>query len=303
MLKGRKRSSHRGNHPQRMEIQQSNWCTAPFGWDKIWATMERQEQSENKASAHCNHRRFAQLLTVLSSGDWHGIQTGPLGRQTMIGCLIGHLGWKSSVFSKNKRNVTSWIHNTWEGEKEALQACFWCDWVIFRSTVESSVSNEVKDFLSVPYFPPGTAAKCSESRGSDNLKLNMLWVIPSLKKVSGLKTLSAWQGHYLRSILLLPNHLLSPLKGSMWLYFHAQHQLKERTIGQRICAQQCHDVLICRCFKMSHSSVAPAKGSRARWLTNFGAHLHANPINCWVNRLQALKTHKAKRTWPHPNVI
>lgn len=125
-----------------------------------------------------------------------------------------------------------------------MQACFWSDWAIFHSTVESSVSNEVKDFLSVPYFPPGTAAKRSKSQGSDNLKLNMLWVSPSLKKVNGVKTLSAWQGHYLWSVLLLLNHLLSPQKGSMWLYFHAQHQLKERTIGQRIYAEQCHDVLI-----------------------------------------------------------
>lgn len=46
---------HGGNHPRRrMEIQQSNWCTPPFGWDKIWGTMKhlsRRKREENEASA------------------------------------------------------------------------------------------------------------------------------------------------------------------------------------------------------------------------------------------------------------
>lgn len=46
---------HGGNHPRRrMEIQQSNWCTPPFGWDKIWGTIKhlsRRKCKENEASA------------------------------------------------------------------------------------------------------------------------------------------------------------------------------------------------------------------------------------------------------------
>lgn len=44
----------------------------------------------------------------------------------------------------------------------AAQASFSSDWAIFHSTVESSVSNEVKDFPPALYFP-ATAGKCYKS--------------------------------------------------------------------------------------------------------------------------------------------
>ena len=100
---------HGGNHPRRrMEIQQSNWCTPPFGWDSIWGTMKhlsRRKRRENEAfvDAVSTTLHNCSLCWVLWIGtDW-GAAFSILGmlltsiRGLLIlytdGCLNAQKGW------------------------------------------------------------------------------------------------------------------------------------------------------------------------------------------------------------------
>lgn len=104
---------HGGNHPRRrMEIQQSNWCTPPFGWDKIWGTMKhlsRRKRRENDAfvDAASTTLHNCSLCWVLWIGtDW-GAAFSILGMLLTsirgllifytVGCLNAHKGWILSV--------------------------------------------------------------------------------------------------------------------------------------------------------------------------------------------------------------
>ena len=70
-------------------------------------------------------------------------------------------------------------------------------------------------------------------RATDQIifSLTCFWVLHSLKKCNGVKTLSALQGHYLWSVMLLLNHLLSSCRDPCGFIFMPSTILRKEQLG------------------------------------------------------------------------
>lgn len=204
-----------------------------------YETLVEEEAERQRGLCYCCFHHFAQLLTEfcgLALIEEQHLAYWAFSRLSLRATRFldnATFDWTSgfqtvSAFANNKQEITKWH---FLGKQKATQASFCSDWAIYHSTVESSVPNEVKDFLPVPCSLPDTAGKCYKSQWSDNLWLNMFWATYSLKKGNGVKTSSALQRHYLWYVLSLLNQLLSPCRDPCSFIFMPNTIIRKEQLG------------------------------------------------------------------------